>query len=83
MKKTLNLLTTKEIWIINYLKSNYEADFPITGAWTSPTQIGRDYGLFALGKEGHHSSTASPTCKRLVEKGILERNNTGHYRLKK
>jgi len=44
--------------------------------WTSPTQIGIKVWGFP-----HHSSTASPVCLRLVSRGLLERNNRGHYRL--
>lgn len=43
--------------------------------WVSPTEIGRS----AWG-EGHHSSSASPVCKKLTEAGFLERNEKGHYR---
>lgn len=44
--------------------------------WTSPTEIGR-----AVWGPGHHSATASPVCKRLVEGQWLERNEQGHYRI--
>ena len=44
--------------------------------WTSPSEIGRE-----VWGPGHHSSTGSPRCKRLVEMGVLERNERGHYRL--
>jgi len=59
-------------FIINYLKGK---DF------TSPSEIGRAFGR---GKEGiYHSSWASPKCKKLVEMGLLERNEKGHYRIVK
>jgi len=64
-------------FIIEYLKGR---DF------TSPTEIGEAYGVFKHGphhfKTGYHSAWASPRCKKLVEKGILERNERGHYRLR-
>ena len=44
--------------------------------WTSPTEIGR-----TVWGKGHHSSSASPVCLRLVRKGKLVRNERGHYRL--
>lgn len=44
--------------------------------WTSPTEIGGMVWGFP-----HHSATASPVCKRLVERGLLERNERGHYRI--
>ena len=44
--------------------------------WTSPTELG-----LAIWGKGRHSSSASPTCLRLVKAGKLERNQRGHYRL--
>jgi DNA-binding IclR family transcriptional regulator len=45
----------------------------------SPTTI----GMMALNKGyGTASSTVSPICKRLVEKGLVERDNHGWYRAK-
>ena len=44
-------------------------------SWVSPTRIG------ALIKFGGHSSIGSPVCKKMVELGIAERNESGHYRL--
>ena len=41
--------------------------------WISPTEIG---GLF-----GGHSSIGSPLCKKMVEHGLAERNEKGHYKL--
>ena len=47
------------------------------GEWISPTDIGR-----YVGGIGKHSSYGSPICKKLVECGLVERNEKGHYRLK-
>lgn len=44
--------------------------------WTSPTMIGRTVWGYP-----HHSASASPVCKRLVEKGVVMRNDCGHYML--
>lgn len=63
-------------WIIEYLHGK---------GFTSPTQIGRAYGDSIHGNNSfhsYHSSWASPKCKALVDKGNLERNDKGHYRLK-
>lgn len=46
--------------------------------WTAPTVIGR-----SVWGEGHHSASSSPVCKRLVELGVLQRNDAGHYRIVK
>jgi hypothetical protein len=43
--------------------------------WTSPTELGR-----VIWGKGRHSSSASPTCLKLVKAGKLERNQRGHYR---
>jgi hypothetical protein len=42
--------------------------------WVSPTEIGREIN-------GGHSSVGSPVCKKMVELGLAERNEKGHYRL--
>ena len=42
--------------------------------YVSPTTIGSIIN-------GGHSSVGSPVCKRMVELGIAERNEKGHYRL--
>ena len=42
--------------------------------WVSPTTIGAIIN-------GGHSSVGSPVCKTMVERGIAERNEKGHYRL--
>lgn len=44
--------------------------------WVSPTKIG--YALHPSRMYG--SPWASPICKRLVNKGLLQRNEQGHYR---
>lgn len=41
----------------------------------SPTDIGH-----AVGGWPRHSSWASPICKRLVERQLVERTDKGHYR---
>lgn len=74
----MNLKAMKpDEFILEYLKG---MDF------TSPTEIGWAYGELKHGrfhdKTGYHSAWASPRCKKLVEKGLLERNEFGHYRLK-
>ncbi len=57
-----------EKWIVDFLKGK---------CWTSPTRIGNAYGGGQC-----HSSWASPKCLRLVEMGLLERDDRGWYRLK-
>lgn len=42
--------------------------------WISPTEIGNEV-------MGGHSSVGSPICKKMVEQGLAERNDNGHYRL--
>ena len=46
------------------------------GVWASPTWIGQ-----VVGGGRRHSAWASPICKRLVEKGLIERSGYGHYRV--
>lgn len=70
------------------VRQNMEDDMSLTGKqqdviaylrdkdWTSPTEIGGKVWGYP-----HHSATASPVCKRLVVRGLLERNDRGHYRL--
>jgi len=65
----MKILTSRQKDVLNYLKGK---------DWTSPTDIGG-----AVWGEGHHSSSASPVCKRLVGVGALERNEKGHYRIPK
>lgn len=68
-------LTKTESWIINYLSGR---------GTCSPTQIGTAYGDHLHGNNSfhcYHSAWASPRCKKLVEKGLVERSDKGHYRL--
>lgn len=65
-------LSKRQQQVVDYLGEAYRID-----SWTSPTAIGQ-----MVWGEGHHSSSASPVCLRLVQKGVLERNENGHYRLK-
>lgn len=64
----------KGMWdeeILKYLKDR---------DWTSPTDIA--HGVCTpFGYPNRHSAWASPKCLRLVEEGLLERNDDGHYRI--
>ena len=42
--------------------------------WFSPTEIGYEIN-------GGHSSVGSPVLKEMVELGLAERNEKGHYKL--
>lgn len=67
-------LSTNEQNVLDYLK-RWPNDF------ISPTQIGHVVG--GRGKWAYrHSSWASPICKRLVKKGLVERSNEGWYKVK-
>lgn len=51
--------------------------------WTSPSVIGIAYGDHLHGNNSfhnYHSAWASPRCKSLVKKGLVVRNDKGHYR---
>jgi len=48
--------------------------YMIGRGWCSPTQIGAQIN-------GGHSSVGTPVCKKMVDLGLAERNNKGHYRL--
>jgi len=63
----MKILTERQKQVLGFLKGK---------DWTSPTEIGRE-----VWGQGHHSSSASPVCKRLVKVGALERNDDGHYRI--
>lgn len=60
-------------WICSFLEGK---DF------TSPSVIGRAHtDAHGIQSRNHHSSWASPICKRMVAEGRLERNQDGYYRL--
>lgn len=71
-RKHINL-TKSQAWVYDFLKKSKK--------WTSPTKVGNEYGMQVLGKF-RHSSTGSPICLRLVELGLLLRNDKGHYKIK-
>ena len=48
----------------------------VDGCWVSPTLVGQA----AQPSSKHGSPWASPKLKRLVEMGMAERNERGHYR---
>lgn len=58
-------MTAEQRWILAFLKGK---------DWTSPTEIGREYGRLT-GSPYMHSAWASPKCLKMVEAGLLERNN--------
>jgi hypothetical protein len=65
--------TTSQQCVLDYLK---DKDF------TSPSVIGSSHAReFGFNPWKHHSNWASPICKRLVERGLLERNSKGYYKL--
>lgn len=66
-------LTKNEEWIVAYLKGK---------DYVSPSVIGEDHAkTFGFSFFTHHSAWASPICLKLVEKGLLLRNQKGHYKL--
>lgn len=65
-------LTKCEQWIIDYLRGK---------DYTSPSQIGIAHACSFGFRDSHHSAWASPICLRMVEKGLLLRNEKGHYKL--
>lgn len=69
-------LSYAQINIIDYLKSKR---MTVAQEWFSPSVIGME-----VGHKLYYSSSAwaSPKCRRLVDKGLLERNEHGQYRLK-
>lgn len=71
-------LTKTEQWVLDYL---------VEGDWISPTQVGRAYGIFKLGKDhfmtGYHAAWGSPRCKKLQSLGLVERSGRGWYRKRK
>jgi DNA-binding IclR family transcriptional regulator len=60
----------REQEILNYINASDKL-------WCSPTEIGRN-----VWGEKRHSSTASPVCRRMVNKGLLIRSRDGHYRVR-
>ena len=72
-------LTVKQQWILNYLKNNSDYANGKADEYVSPTEVGQAYGRFR-GKNGYHSSTASPILLQLVKFGLAERNDKGHYK---
>jgi len=71
----VDMITVKMTKILNYLKEKDD--------WASPTDIAMAIGGYTASGLMRHSSWASPTCLSLVRQGILERNDKGHYRVKK
>ena len=73
--KSRNSYRESADWICSFLEGK---DF------TSPSVIGRAHAdAHGILSEHHHSSWASPICKRMVAEGLLERNQDGCYRLLK
>lgn len=71
--KSRNSYRKSADWICSFLEGK---DF------TSPSSIGRAHAdAHGIRSENHHSSWASPICKRMVAEGLLERNQDGCYRL--
>ena len=71
--KSRNSYRESADWICSFLEGK---DF------TSPSVIGRAHAdAHGIRSENHHSSWASPICKRMVAEGLLERNQDGCYRL--
>ena len=69
MGRDVEMKMREKQWkVFNYLKSKYPE-------WVSPTQVGREVAGWP-----NHSSWGSPVCKSLVEAGVVERNEKGHYR---
>ena len=62
-------LTATQKFILSFLDGK---------GFVSPSKIGNAYGA-TIGKPYLHSSFASPICKKLVELGLLERSDNGHY----
>lgn len=65
-------LDKNEEWIISYLKGK---------DYVSPSVIGAEHARTFGFSGAHHSCWASPICLRLVKKGLLLRNDKGHYKL--
>lgn len=65
-------LTKNQEWIIDYLRGK---------DYVSPSVIGWAHAKAFGYSLSHHSSWASPICLKLVNLGILLRNERGHYKL--
>lgn len=65
-------LTAQQKLALEYLNSK-------NGEFISPGAVG-GYIWLKIGKGSGHSSTGSPVCKKLVQLGLAERNNKGHYK---
>jgi hypothetical protein len=63
-------LTKNEQAIMDFLKQQPRLFYP-------PTWI----AVKMFPNTNRHSAWSSPICLRLVEKGLLERNDNGHYKL--
>ena len=66
------MFTENERLVLDYLKSQ--------GRLVSPTVIGLQVGGRTSSGLKRHSAWASPICKRLVEKGLAQRDNDGWYK---
>lgn len=68
------VIAKNEQWILEYLREN--------PGFQSPTTIGRAHAALVNGGPTHHSSWASPVLKRMVKKGLVQRNSKGQYQIK-
>lgn len=66
-------LSENEKNVLDFIKS-------VQPDWVGPNRIGLQVGGLSSGGIQRHSAWASPICKRLVDKGLLERDTLGHYR---
>ena len=71
-KNEFNKLTDKQLWMLNYVLS-FE-DF------VSPSKVGRNWGIALSKSKMCGSQHASKTLQSLVSKGLLIKNNKGHYK---
>lgn len=72
-------LTKKQEFMLNYLKENSNYANGKAVEYVSPTEVGMAYGK-SQGKNGYHSSTASPVLLKLSKMGLVKRNDNGHYK---
>lgn len=77
-KDVFGPLGPSQLMVIQYLFENDEKCSDQDG-FVAPTSIGVD--VASLPKD-RASSWASSVCKRLVDRGIMDRSRNGHYRLK-